>query len=426
MMHLRLRWAVLALVMTLAACGSRAIGYGVVLWPTPDNPLETGQVVTIVDRSDLQGTTDVRVTDTRMTVQEWRIATFESREAAEAFAAEYEPWYGTFARSLRTALPIRETPDRTSTRVYRMRDGEVVKVLGRTADESDEAGLVGHWYRVLTEEGTVGWVFGYHLELTGSGVAVQPEAPEQDRVERLVRDIATQIWRPEYFLTMIETGRIDLSRFDTRYGLFGDAEAQRFRIVLPGIDRTFDYTGFFSPSTNVVEFEGTNLILNLRGTNQLVAQYRIADRERSTIFVLLDQDIELLIAAERERRSRLLDEIWSRGEALASTAYGTIELLERGAIRWEGFDRLVPAVLPADFDGNAGLAANLFIGDELRGRYDGALSMLFPGNRSVAFLYRFTDDGLRLVYVPADQIEDRVIEEEPLSPIVMFYRFVAG
>jgi hypothetical protein len=41
------------------------------------------------------------------------------------------------------------------------------------------------------------------------------------------------------------------------------------------------------------------------------------------------------------------------------------------------------------------------------------------------FLYTLVEDGLRLVFVPPNLVnEENVVTEEPISPVVMFYRFI--
>ena len=156
----------------------------------------------------------------------------------------------------------------------------------------------------------------------------------------------------------------------------------------------------------------------------LQAQYNINGRERATTFVRIEDDLQEVIEAEQERRRQQLDQILSRGNGLVSTAFGTMSLGERGTVNWTGYDRLVPTVLPSSFDGTASLEFSLVLADDLRGRYDGALQMQLGSGRSTAFLYTLVEDGLRLVYVPPQLVnDDNVVEEEPISPVVMFYRF---
>ncbi len=409
------------------ACTNRSIGYAVVLWPQPDSGLQEGTVLNLVAASEAANTVTLRLPDGQETVSGWRVIRFDDRDQAETFRERFAPWQDRYARSLRTALPVRERADRMSTRVYRLRDGEVVKIISRLDEQSDEAGLVDYWYEVLTGEGITGWVFGYHLQITGASGRPVEAGDDLDETDRLVADIASVAWRPAYFEAMITNGRIQFDRFGPRFGLFGDVENGRFSVILPGLERTFEYDGYFSPVRNTIEFEGTSLTLALVGERRVEAQYNVNGRVRSTTFVQIDEDLGEVIDAERERRRQLLDQILSRGNGLISTAYGTVQLGERGTISWTGYERLVPSVLPTTFDGTASLEFSLHLADELRGRYDGGLRMVLGNNETVAFLYNLLDDGLRLVYVPDTLIDDEhLVEEEPISAVVMFYRFISS
>ena len=222
------------------------------------------------------------------TVERWRTARFDELTVAENFADEFESWKDSFARSVRTALPVREQPDRSSTSIYRLRDGEIMKVLGRTEEQTDIGGLVDYWYEVLTREGTTGWVFGYNLELTGvSGRAMNPQETH-DGTDRIVRDISAVTWRPSYFREMVSTGRIDLRRLAPRFGFFGDWDNREFRLVLPGLNRLFEYNGYNSSDGRVIEFQGTDLTILIRDEERLDLQYLENGRRRNTSVELFE------------------------------------------------------------------------------------------------------------------------------------------
>lgn len=412
------------LVILLSSCGPRIVGHAVIIWPDPERTHLAGDILPVVQTSQLQGTVTALVNNAEQSIPAWRVNFFEAEAAAQAFAEGFAPWRESYARSLITALPVRARPDRTSTRLYRLRDGEVVKVFGRTDEQSNEAGLVDYWYQVLTEDGTQGWAFGRNLELvSATGRALEPR-DDQDRMDRLVRDIAAIAWRPSSFEDMRRSGRINLDRFNPRYGFFGDAEENTFELVLPGLERTFRYIGYSMPRSDTIQFEGTALTLIRHSDERLEVQYLLDDRQRSSNFIVFDHDIQGIIQQERNRRQDRLQTILLRGNVLVSTAFGTMRLDSRGAVTWEGYERLVPAVVPAAFPGNATMQFSLFIADDLRGRYDGAFRLAYPGGPGIAFLYTITDDGVRLVFVPERQISDQLlIREEPVSPVVLFFRF---
>jgi hypothetical protein len=417
---------ILSFITITFGCSRGSREYAVLAWPDPASSLSAGTVVELSRGNGSEETTLITSGDTETVTDQWRLLRFETREAAETYSQTFREWQDTYARSLRTALPVRERQDQNSTRVYRLRDGELMKVLGRSDEAIDVGGLEGYWYEVLTREGITGWVFGYHLELTGaSGRALDPQE-EHDGLDRIVRDIASVVWRPEYFHRMVSSGRINLNEFAPRFGLFGDWEDSSFRLVLPEFQQEFSYEGYRSGDGRTIEFDGTSLELVVTGDDRLTVNYSVNGRRRTTDFRIFDEDISLIIDAERERRDQLLQQFLNRGYELISTAYGQMTLSDQGLVNWTDFQRLVPNVMAGSFDGSGRMEFSLYLGDDLRGRYDGALRITGSGS-STAFLYSFTDDGVRFVYVPSGMIdEDQTISAEPISPVVIFFRFIQG
>ncbi|POQ98523.1 hypothetical protein AU468_13140 [Alkalispirochaeta sphaeroplastigenens] len=413
-----------ASLVVLASCSPRVIGYAVVLWPEADSSFSAGDILAVTETSRIQNTVTVQTQGESRTLDINRITLFDEKDPAQSFARDFEPWQDTYARSLRTALPVRAMPDRTTTRLYRLRDGEVVKILGRTDEMSNEAGLLGYWYQALTESGITGWVFGRSIELISAGGRPLDASDDQDQLDRLVRDISSSVWRPLYFEEMIRSGQINLELFSPRFGLFGDLDDSSFRIVLPTYEREFSYQEYQAAGLNAVRFEEADLTLTLGSNERLEATFLLNDRQRRETFFLIDDDLQEIIQEERDRRREVLEEFLSRGSGLVSTAFGSMELDERGGVRWEGYQRLVPDILPAAFTGRATMEFSIFIAGNLRSRYDGAVRLRMQEGRSSAFLYTLTDDGVRFVYIPESAIDDRgVIQSEPATPIVLFFRF---
>jgi hypothetical protein len=381
-----------------------------------------------LEQSELQNTFTVPHEKQTVTLESWRVALFETEEGAQTYARSVQPYQDRYAQALRTALPIREKPDRTSTRIYRLRDGEITKVLVRQDQHSDEAGLVDYWYQVLTQDGTIGWVFGYYLDLVDSaGRSLSPQG-DADKAERMVQEVAGPVWRPDYYRNMIDARRIDLQRVRPNYGFSLDLDEHVAHIVLPTHRRDIQYTDYFSPAGDTIEFRPSGLTIFLFGSDEIRIQYELAGQQRTATFVTIEEDIDAVIAGERERRRQILQSFLSRGNVLVSTAYGRITLTDDGAFSWENYTRLVPQVLSSDFNGRGTVQFSLFLQPDLRTKYDGALRLApnDPTLASPAFLYRLSDEGVRMVLVPDDLVTNDLVTREPLSPVVLFYRFVSS
>ncbi|MFW5643795.1 MAG: hypothetical protein ACOCYQ_07160, partial [Alkalispirochaeta sp.] len=126
---------VLLILASTISCSRDPEGYAVLLWPDTDSPVEAGRVLEVIDDSAIGDSIRVTSNDEELLVETWRVIQFDDYEVATAYAEEYAPWSDAYGRSLRTALPVREQPDRTSTRVYRLRDGELMKIIGRLEEE---------------------------------------------------------------------------------------------------------------------------------------------------------------------------------------------------------------------------------------------------------------------------------------------------
>jgi len=138
---------ILAVTATLSGC-TRRLGYGVLLWSPNEEEIASGSVVSVVSQSDIQDSYLVRLdTDASETsIARWRVRFFETEEEAFSRGAEYEELATVYARSGRNALPMRRAPElKNDNIVYRLREGEVVKLIGREDEQSDLSGLVSYW-----------------------------------------------------------------------------------------------------------------------------------------------------------------------------------------------------------------------------------------------------------------------------------------
>jgi len=143
-------------------------------------------------------------------------------------------------------LPIRDKPSVSARRVYRLKLGESVKVLGKGQGEAVFTGgtaLPGEWYFVQAIDGTRGYVFSNTMilyeEKEGATTAFAAQAPQPNAA--LLDMLYAKPWRPAYFQLMLDENTIDPDLFDLSYGLFADAKNSEVRINLPGYSNTFNF-----------------------------------------------------------------------------------------------------------------------------------------------------------------------------------------
>jgi len=273
--------ALLAIAVLLASCSPR-LGWGLVLWTAPDGPLPAGSIVPVYIKSNIQKVYVVGVPGSKgkkakkIELPLWQIELYPSRRKAVARVKSMGANMSLYMIAARDGLPLRDTPSNAGRRVYRLREGQSVKVLARAEGEEVSTGgqvLPGSWYQVLTEDGTQGYVFSYALRLydeakEGPPVIVSAKQALSGRVDL----IFSRAWRPEYFQEMLDDNRIYLDYFSPRFGVFVDAIRRQVRIELPAASKVFDYSGI-SETDGTYVFEGTPLRIRIESDTRMVCSW---------------------------------------------------------------------------------------------------------------------------------------------------------
>jgi hypothetical protein len=348
-------------------------------------------------------------------------------QMAEAFA----PYALTYAETLQDGLPIRESPDNSARRVYRLKQGEIIKILapaeGIVAVGTTGDPLPGEWFQVLTEDGSTGYCFSYRLKLfehTG-GVLVSAPREQQAAEDPDLELLLSRTWSAESYRTMVNSRRINLEELLEHWGFDPGQDTGIARIRIKDLDRTFSYTAIRSTGTRSWRFEGSVLQMDLRSDTTLAVQFTENGGVLRTIFfVALPTDVDDLIVQETARREELFAAIYAQGPAYTSHNYGTISFTEDGHFSWTGYDLLVPQVIPASALGTGTVSMRLFLSNTLADRYTGALTLNFSGVNgpaaSVNFMYSPDNQGFRLEYVPDTSMDGIVVNRRASSPLVLY------
>ncbi len=424
---------ILAVTVTLTGCGRR-LGYGVLLWSEDEDQIASGSVVSVVSESDLQDTYLIRLDASRSeagavetTVARWRVRFFETEEEASGAADAYKELATVYARSERNALPMRSAPElKAGNIMYRLRDGEVVKLIGREDEQTDLSGLVSYWYLALTETGIEAYVFGYELSLFDP---LDPDAEfaESGAVDPLLELLLDNVWRPIYFVDMIVNGAYDLGLFREEYGLFPNPEERSLELVMPYHSTTFNYDAVVDVGPRKYLAEGTSLQLTFNRGDELSLQYLLDGRQYILAMQRVTGEIQDYVDAELERRSDTYQRLLDRGPAFSSGNYGRITLLEDQRFIWSGYERLVPAAIPNGLGTGGRVILDLYLGPQLTDQYDGAVSFKFDGHPDpVSFAYALVPDGIRMIYVPRNDIHDFIVMGSGVSSITLFFSTTGG
>jgi hypothetical protein len=428
-----------ALLLILSSC-SRRIGWGVLLWSSQNPPIPSGTVLPVYLRSDISQVWVVGIPEAYRTgdgIDKFEIPLLQfeflgSRRKAEQRVRNLAPYTLTYAENLQDGLPIRDAADNNARRVYRLKAGEIIKILAR--EEGNPAvgasgdPLPGEWYRVMTEDGSRGYCFSYRLkffEHTGGVLAVEQEAEKEEEDPELDWVLA-RIWSPENYGAMLNSGRIDLEELSRHWRFSPGQDTGIAHIYTSGLDQSFPYTKIRRNGTRSWRFEGTNLQMSLRSASTLAVQYTEAGGVlRTLLFVSLPADIGDIIEQEITRRAHLFASIYEEGPVFTSTNYGTLSFDEGGAFTWAGNSRLIPQMIPAYAADYGSIDMNLYLGPELRERYDGAFTLRFAsetrGEIPLRFMYTLDSQGLRVEYAPDTSMDGILVVRRSSSPMILYF-----
>lgn len=406
------------------ACGKRDVTYGVVLWNPGRLPFDGGTIV----RYEAPPVESRRITVHDLdggksgTLPQGLIKSFPSLQQAKQFRDRTENYRDMLARATVQAVRIRKKPSADAEVVYRLRDSEQVKVVQQAGAAVTLGGRRGHWYEVVTRSGTAGFAFGPLLRFPNEAADSMPGQSLSSEAVTTIEEFLSTTWRPAYMQHMLAAERINLKRFDPNIGLFPEEErillnTGKSRIEFPGSrpERIGDSTYLFA---------GGDLQVKLEADNEVIIRYERHGTSVRERYVKLGVDMRQIIEEERRRRERVYRSLREIGTLYRSEHYGTLELLPDRTARWTERERLEPQPLPADAEAEARVRMNVFLGQAMSRRYDGALTLLFdlgPRNKELAFAYELSDAGLRLTLVPVEHVRDDVIQSLPGSPTVMYF-----
>ena len=151
------------------SCKDKVMGYSVVLWNLPEYFIQDGDVVPVYIRSNISSVYVIGLEDgQKVEVPLWKLTEPVKKNKIQAVQAKYKEFAHYYSSVKLDGLPCRAEPINTSKQVYRLRKGEVIKMLYKTKGQAVMAGqnaLEGDWFRILTSDGTAGYCFSYNLNL---------------------------------------------------------------------------------------------------------------------------------------------------------------------------------------------------------------------------------------------------------------------
>lgn len=414
------------------SCSDKVMGYSVVLWTIPEQQLKSGDIVPVYIKSNIS---HVYVIGTqsgeKVELALWQLTEPVKKSKIKAVAAKYSDNAATYASVKLDGLPCRAEPVNTAKQVYRLRKGEIIKILYKGKGQAPMAGktaLEGDWYRILTDDGTMGWCFSYNLNLYETDENGQPvggaELVEEEEADDRWNVITANTWYPDYFRTMIDGGNIDLGLIHPLYKFTIDEEGKKVSLNTASIHESWDYDGYTKTDEYEYSLNGISLKIIYRRANYIVLRYTDSSGKPQDLnFVTIAENISDIVNAEKTRRQQAYMQIWSHGPIFSSSSYGKIEFTEDGSFKWTGYKLLVPSVIDAGSKNTGAATVKYSLSKDLAASYDGLLTMKFDGmSREVNFLYKLENGALRLEDTSGANFTGSQITSRGVSPVIIYMK----
>lgn len=420
---------------------TRHLGWGVLLWSTENPAVPSGTILPVYIKSNLNQVWVAGIPkeyrtgekgNNKFEIPLWQLEMRRTKSAARKYAAAFSEYAKTYAEILQDGLPIRDTPDNNARRVYRLKLGQIIKILSREegipAISTTGEPLPGDWFRVLTEDGTVGYCFSYRLKLfehTEGALAAKADTTE-DVPDPDLEYVLSKTWSPEFYLAMILEKKINVEKLAKQWQFLPGHETGIARIYHPNVDKIFSYSGIRRTGNRTWRFEGASLQMSLQTDTTLAVQYTENKGALQTLlFVTLPSTVTDIITQELGRREALFEILYIQGPNYTSTNYGALSFGIEGTFTWSNYDFLIPQVISPASLGNGTVDMGLFMDVSLASRYDGALAFHFNGigspGTAANFLYTLDAQGIRLEYVPPGNVEESTVTHRAASPIIIYF-----
>lgn len=418
----------LCLPLLFLSCG-KGLGYGILLWSSDESVITSGTSVRVMEESVVRESFTIRPEEgkDKIEVPQWRVKMFEEPEERDQALADYAPWANFYARCERRGLPMRSAPETAGDNtVYKLRDGQEVKVLFRQPEKVTIGNLEGYWYELLTEDGVTGWCFDYYLQVYSVGEDNQVVMEnQQTATDALLEQLMDTPFYPDYFSEMVSQRRVDLVSMNPEYRFYIDSTNKTISFKSREREVTEQYESAEMTAFHTYGFIGSSFTLEAYNENIISLQYSYEGKDYKDGMVRLSRPLEEILQAERERRQNLEQEFIDKGPSYVSDTYGELQFMEGGRFYWKDKSILISRSILSSQAGNDGIFRfNRFPDSSLRSSYDGAVNLRFQNGEVLNMLYTWRDNGLRLLYIPENNVDKTVIiSDKYLNPIQIFFRF---
>lgn len=409
-------------LLLLAGCGSR-MGYFVMIWPDDNSDIENGTVFPVKGESNLRQTYIVDMGNKAyVEIDKFRGQFFKTLKEAQNYGEAFLPYKDMFA-SVNRKTPVREAADEHSSRIYILREGQIVKIVGRGESKVViDNRFEGYWYQIVTDDGVSGYCFDRNLSVFDSTDKLVSEYATSNDVN--MHNFMNARWYPMAYRETLDSEYPQLNILRSGEVLFADPEKKEIRLRTPEEEIIFRYTSMVQTADNRVSFNGTPLELQFYPDGRIFIRYSYNGLDCSGFYMTLDKDITEYIAEINEQKENEYSELFGRVQSFGSTDYGTITFQPDKKFYWTDYDG-ISYLIPAE-SGISGLVDNdKYVSNVIRTRFkcDALLSLTFAKNaREVSFICRKEKNGnLQLIFIPKEDLATGVLTRIPAEPVMLIF-----
>ncbi|MDC7223147.1 MAG: SH3 domain-containing protein [Spirochaetales bacterium] len=407
----------LIFLLFLTGC-QRYLGYGFVYWSDDEEAVPTGTPVRVITQSDINDIYLVSLPETKEKREFalWQVALFDSEEERDKALEAFTPFIATFAQCQQN-LPLRERPDSSSENIYKLREGQVMKVIGREEEEVQIGSMTGRWYNLLTEDGVIGYTYDYYLTVFNESNGEKDVLNAREEEDVHLENVVNTSWRPEYFYDMKHGNRIDMNTFRDEYRLYIDGDNKTIYLKTKEREVSVNYEKISNTGYKKYAFLGTTFRIEIYSDYMISVQYNYDDREYKDAFVRLSTPVDELIREAQDQRDEQLFSFIDNGPVYSSSVYGDLEFREGGRFSWTKKSALISRKVISSAAGDNGrISFNLFPDSSISDKYTGGMTLIFGNGERLYLLFTVKNEGVQLLQIP-----DRYVNGESVVTADNFY-----
>ena len=415
--HFRQSYILFLFIFLLALTGcNNKMGYFLVAWPEDFSVMGCADLFPVKSESHLRKTHILNLGNKKYA----EIASFRGfvfRTLKEAKEAQSELWqYKDLFAYAEAKTPVRENPDVQSARVYILREGQVIKIVGRGKDKVQLGErLSGYWYKIITEDGIIGYCFDKNLTIymdDGKGNSTRTVD-----ITMFTDRFFGSSWYPMEYMEEMEQDYPDLTVLRDGRCLWGDSEQKEIYLRNGRKEIKFKFTEVKQQSSNRILFVGSSVDISFYPDGRLFVRYSDEGVDHSEFFTTLETPLQDYIAEQNKLKTDEYNKLIGRVVYFENPDYGRLKFNSDKTFVWtERYETMAEFIPSAN--GDKGIADNRrYVSSKLKKSrgYDGVITLTFSRTaKELTFIFkRLTNGDLQLIYVPEEAFRGLVLTKVP-------------